>query len=73
MDGEVLDLTRFDDVGIVKNTGGFESSKLTHFSKSIARMKSEGEWNKVDLVQLFKELIPEFTHEEKGKSLDNKM
>lgn len=72
-DGELLDLTKFNDVGIVKNTGGFDANKLIHFSNSISGMKALGEWNKVGLVQLFKELIPEFTHEEKGKSLDNKM
>jgi FlaA1/EpsC-like NDP-sugar epimerase len=70
---EILNLTKFKDVGIVKAESLFDTHKLNHFSDSISQMKKIGSWDKENLVQLFKELLPEFLHEEKGKSLDNKM
>jgi len=72
-EGETLDLTKFKDVGIVKSEPIFDAQKLVLFSEEISKMKAQGEWTKEDLVQLFQELLPEFAHEEKGKSLDNKM
>ena len=30
------------------------------------------QWEKSELVQIFKEFLPEFVHEEKGKDLDQK-
>lgn len=70
---ETLDLAKFKDVGIVKNEAIFNDQMLIYFSEEISKMKAQGEWGKEDLVQLFRKLLPEFTHEEKGKSLDNKM
>jgi FlaA1/EpsC-like NDP-sugar epimerase len=73
MEHETLDLTRFKDVGIVKNEASFDADKLTHFENEIATFKKHKNWTKENLVDLFKELLPEFMHEEKGKYLDNKM
>lgn len=70
---ETLDLNKFKDVGIVKTEAVFDTYKLDHFSNSISDIKKQKLWEKEQLVQLFKDLLPEFAHEEKGKSLDNKM
>jgi hypothetical protein len=46
---------------------------LSHFEQSIQKMRSNRKWTKEEIVELFKELIPGFDHEEKGKYLDSKM
>jgi FlaA1/EpsC-like NDP-sugar epimerase len=70
---EILDLTAFRDVGIIKNQPSFSNEKLNHFESEITRLKNNGSWTKENLVDLFRDLLPEFEHEEKGKYLDNKM
>ena len=70
---EKLDMTRFTDLGIVKNDALKDNSKLDHFKKQIETIKSSPIWNKSDLVDLFKYMLPDFEHEEKGKNLDGKM
>lgn len=73
MEHEMLDLNRFKDVGIVKNELKFDAQKLGYFQSTIETLKKEKNWSKEKLVSLFHELLPEFTHEEKGKYLDSKM
>lgn len=73
MHHELLDLDRFFDVGIVKNSHQFDDKKLSHFESEIARLKFQKNWSKDELVRLFKTLLPEFLHQEKGKYLDGKM
>ncbi len=70
---EVLDLNSFSDVGVIKSKAAFDSQKLTHFEDRISEMRRIGKWTKEDLVALYRQTIPEFEHEEKGKSLDGKM
>jgi FlaA1/EpsC-like NDP-sugar epimerase len=70
---EVLDLSTFTDVGVIKNDAVFDSAKLDTFENTIANMKSSRTWSKGDLVDLFHYMLPEFEHEEKGKNLDSKM
>ncbi|HEX5170058.1 MAG TPA: UDP-N-acetylglucosamine 4,6-dehydratase [Cyclobacteriaceae bacterium] len=70
---ETLDLNKFQDVGIVKNELTFDSSQLKYFEAEIRRIKTLPVWNKENFVDLFKFLLPDFHHEEKGKNLDNKM
>ena len=70
---EKVDLDSFNGIGVVKSNLLIESSKLGDFLKSITWMRESGIWAKEDIVKLFKELLPEFVHEEKGKFLDQKM
>src|SRR5690606_25835118 len=70
---EQLDLDKFKDIGIVKSELKFESERLDLFESQIEGFKKQGNWSKENLVSLFKEVLPEFRHEEKGKYLDNKM
>jgi FlaA1/EpsC-like NDP-sugar epimerase len=70
---ETLDLTKFRDVGIIKNEPLFDLTKLKYFESEITAMKKRGGWTKQEILGLFFDLLPEFEHEEKGKYLDNKM
>ncbi|MEO1487548.1 MAG: UDP-N-acetylglucosamine 4,6-dehydratase [Bacteroidota bacterium] len=70
---ENLDMTRFINLGIIKNELSFNSELLDLFESSIHRLKEKGAWTKQDILHLFLKLLPKFEHQEKGKYLDSKM
>lgn len=70
---EVLDLDRFDGLGIIKNELFVEEAKLKLFENELESVQSAGKWTKEQIVSLFHTMIPNFGHEEKGKYLDSKM
>lgn len=72
-DNEVLDMVRFESIGVIKNEAVFEEAKLEAFLSGIAALKHAGIWNKSDLVDLFNEMLPSFGHKETGKYLDGRM
>lgn len=70
---EILDMERFNGIGIIKNEPTYDNDKLNHFSNTIERLKYKKSWNKEVLVDLFHYMIPDFGHKETGKYLDSKM
>lgn len=72
-DKETLDMARFDNLGIIKNSLLYENDLLNHFEQTIATMKTKRAWNKEEIVELFFAMIPDFGHKETGKYLDGKM
>ena len=70
---EFLDLSTFDGVGIIKNAANFDDKKLKFFLESIESMRLRSQWNKIEIVNLFKIIIPDFAHFETGKYLDERM
>lgn len=72
-ENEVLDLDRFENLGVIKNDLFIEENKLNLFETSIKDMKSKKAWNKEEIVDLFFKMIPDFGHKETGKYLDSKM
>jgi UDP-N-acetylglucosamine 4,6-dehydratase len=72
-DKEVLDLDRFENLGIIENHALFDVATLQKFEDRISRLRSAKQWSKDDLVDLFNEVLPGFNHKETGKYLDAKM
>ena len=72
-DEEMLDMDRFNSIGIIKNEIGDNEDKLNFFENSINKMLERKEWTKQDILELFKYMIPDFQHKETGKYLDGKM
>ncbi|URC13116.1 UDP-N-acetylglucosamine 4,6-dehydratase [Flavobacterium sp. B183] len=72
-ESEILDLKRFNNLGVIKNEVNFQQDKLENFSEKIAEMKSSRTWKKDEIVDLFHTMIPNFGHKETGKYLDSKM
>ncbi|MCL1057805.1 UDP-N-acetylglucosamine 4,6-dehydratase [Shewanella gelidimarina] len=72
-DRETLDMERFKELGIIKNTLQYEQALLEQFTSEIQSMKNKKAWDKAQLVTLFQQVLPEFGHKETGKSLDEKM
>lgn len=72
-DKEILDMNRFNNLGVIKNNAEFDKTKLVYFTDKIASMKNKKSWSREELVDLFHEMIPNFGHKETGKFLDQKM
>ncbi|MGK0137844.1 MAG: FlaA1/EpsC-like NDP-sugar epimerase [Algoriphagus sp.] len=70
---EILDLERFESLGVIKNALDLNEEELVHFETIINGFKQKGTWQKEEIVKLFHDMIPNFGHEEKGKYLDGKM
>lgn len=70
---EILNMERFENLGIIKNDLNIELEKLNHFENSIETVRARGSWSKQEIVDLFFYMIPEFGHKETGKYLDAKM
>jgi nucleoside-diphosphate-sugar epimerase len=73
MEGETLDLERFENFGIVKSSLPYQEEKLDWFLSEVNRLMENKHWSKTDLVNIFNELLPAFDHKETGKYLDAKM
>lgn len=57
-----------------QNRPDFDSSALNAFESGIAAIRqSHAPWNKSLIVEWYLTLLPELSHEEKGKYLDSRM
>ena len=72
-ENEYLDMDKFSSVGVIRNRPNFDSIKLDSFMDGIENLRSNGQWTKVDIVNLFSDLLPNFKHKETGKYLDQRM
>ena len=72
-DRETLDMERFENVGVIKNSSEFDRNRIERFESSIAAMRKRGAWSRGKLVELFNETTPEFNQKETGKFLDGRM
>ena len=70
---EVLDMERFQNIGVIKNEPLFDEARLEEFERTIRKMRERGRWSKEEIVTLFFRMIPDFGHKETGKYLDDKM
>ena len=72
-DKEILDMYRFENMGIIKNDLNIEVDKLLHFENTIQSFRNRGGWTKQEILDLCHSMIPDFGHKETGKHLDAKM
>ena len=70
---EVPILDRFQDIGVIKTRLSIDSAKLDIFTASITALRERGSWSKDEIVDLFRMLLPEFSHKETHKYLDQRM
>ena len=70
---ESVFLDKFIDIGIVKNEINCDIMILNKFYKKINDMRNNLNWNKEQIIKEMKNLIPEFSHHERKKNLDEKM
>ena len=72
-DKEDLDMERFETIGVIKSQPDYNEAKLDYFMNEIEALKKKGSWSKYDILNLYFELLPKFTHKETGKYLDQRM
>ena len=66
-------MNRFQNLGVIKNETNFSPDMLDNFLEAIHDIRIQKVWEKKQIVDLFKEMIPDFNHKETGKYLDGKM
>jgi len=71
-ENEEVVLDKFKDIGVVRFESSPRGKELDCFLRDIERLRKTG-WQKKDILKLFRRLLPNFTHEERGKYLDDKM
>lgn len=72
-DNELLDMERFENLGIIKNELVNVDKNLDYFTSKINHLKYNKRWDKEEIVELFHYMLPGFGHKETGKYLDSKM
>lgn len=72
-DKEVLDMKRFENLGVIKNEPEYNENQLNNFKNSINRLKSDMNWDKKSIVSEFFKIIPKLEYNDNGKYLDGKM
>ena len=70
---EILDMERFNSLGVIKNEAKYNSSQLDDFLGVIHGLRAQVVWEKSPIVDLFNKMIPDFDHKETGKYLDGRM
>lgn len=70
---ELLDVSMFKNIGVIKNKLRYDENKLNDFEMKIRNLKSKGIWSKQEVVNEFFKMISEFKYNDNGKYLDSKM
>lgn len=71
--GEKINLNRFIALGVVEKTTRRKITEVESFFDKLEGIFSKDDFTKSQVVEVIKEFIPNFEHEEKGKNLDQKM
>ena len=70
---EVPDLHRFASIGVITNDPIYDAARLDRFQSEIQTMRTGGIWTRGALIDLFNDMIPEFSHQDTGRFLDGRM
>lgn len=68
-----INFDQYSKVGIIQNDINFDTQKLDFFEKQVKEMLSNGVWDTRELVELFAFILPDFSHKNTGKYLDDRM
>jgi len=72
-DSEQTDMSRFESLGVVTNRTARPLSEIRELFTKLEFAFDKTETTKAEIVKILKDFLPNFEHEEKGKSLDSKM
>ena len=71
---EVLDFKSFLNIGVIINASEQQKNiSYSKFESTLKSLKESGVWNKSDILDLYKTILPNFSHIETGSNLDEKM
>ena len=71
--GEHLNLERFKSLGVIDSVKPRPKDELDSFLTDLNAILQKESTSKAEIVTVLKTYLPNFNHEEKGKSLDQKM
>lgn len=71
--GEKIDMQRFIALGVVEQTSRHSMDEVISFYEELEAIFENPLFTKNQVVEAIKRFIPTFTHDEKGKNLDQKM
>ena len=71
--GEKIDMQRFKALGVVEHTTRHNIDEINIFFNKLEDIFAKEDFTKAQVVEAIKLFIPNFTHEEKGRNLDQKM
>ncbi len=71
--GETLDTTTFANLGVIKNAPRRKRAEIDAIFIALRSVFEKPQVNKADIVEVLKDYLPNFSHIETGKSLDQKM
>jgi len=72
-DSESVEWQRYNEIGVVRNDAIADPEMLRQFINRIKEMRRACVWTKEDILSAFGDLLPNFSHRELGKNLDNRM
>jgi FlaA1/EpsC-like NDP-sugar epimerase len=70
---EIVDLDRFEAIGVVKNSVLNNDEELEAFLNKVEDLRQSGHWTKDDIMEPLRALLPSFDHKETHKYLDSRM
>jgi len=71
--GEKLNMDRFKSLGVIEEYPCKKKDEIEAFYEKLENLFKKPDFQKAQVVELLKEMVPNFQHEEKGKNLDQKM
>lgn len=71
--GEVLDMEKFVNLGVVKNAKRRPLSEIDAIFEALRKLFGSSDVTKAQVVEALKDYLPNFAHIETGKGLDQKM
>lgn len=71
--GEKLNMDRFDALGVIEETQRRPMDEVDSFFAELEKIFKKDDFSKAEIVDALKRFLPYFEHEEKGKYLDQKM
>ena len=70
---EILDLSRFKSIGVINEVRSCEEERLRKFLKRLNFLKAREKWTKLEILDLYRSVLPTFDHADRGKSLNERM
>ncbi|MFA6859357.1 MAG: polysaccharide biosynthesis protein [Bacteroidales bacterium] len=73
VEGEKIDLDRFQSMGVIEGKQAKTPEAMSTLFNKLKSVFQEPEFTKEAVIEVMRDFIPNFHHEEKGKNLDQKM
>ena len=73
VEGESTDMTRLVSLGVITGTDNKDAEAVNALIRRLETLFADRTFTKADVVRVLEEYLPNFTHEEKGRNLDDKM